>query len=81
MSVSRMLSPPGNTVSRWTGDLWSKRILVIWLKRIRSFLERFDEFLCLKNMGFCVFANKPTVHSGEVSRGGSLAVAVAICNW
>ena len=45
----------------------------------KSIASRSNETLCPKQkVDLCVLANHPAVHSGGVSRGGSVAVAVVI---
>ena len=73
MCIVCCVSTHGNPASRWTGDFWSKRLLLI-MANLKTFcFGPFSYFL-----GFWAFANQPTEHTvGELAGGGSVAVAVA----
>ena len=63
-NVRVLSSPPGNTASRWTGDLWlTRRRFYFWNVRIIFGVLIFFGFLG------SVLVNQPSVHSGRVSNG------------
>ena len=72
------VAPPGNPASLWSGDFWSNRISLILANKNSIFLYFSDNFFVGFFNGFGVSENQPSVHSGGVSRGGSLAVAVGV---
>ena len=76
-----MYVKPGNDASQWTGDLWSKAVLLLWA--YLWFFFGFDNYFLFNFFGFFAPAycgpvyssvNEPTVDNG----GGSVTVAVGV---
>ena len=49
-----------------------------WSKKYQFLAQKWSKIATQKKLDFCVFANHLAVHSGGVSRGGSVAVAVGV---
>ena len=68
------MSPPSATGTTWTGDFWSK-IILLKLQQLKSVL---DIFFGLQNTFVCFWQTTLLCIVGELEQGGYVAVAVGV---
>ena len=73
------LSPPENSSSRWTGDFWSKSVLLILPKLEDFFSSSWNVFNYIYfNLFFWPLRTSLLCILGELAGSGSVAVAVGV---